>query len=161
MVFNSMPSATPAKTSPAHLGGGKRGLCPIGDHTSLMLGDSGQNVDRETVGRRHVGGDKVNAVVLQAADERDGPSEPIELGDRQRRFVDATIAKGRFKGRAIWSTTALDLLVLSDDQTVTDEPENGFALRFQAQAALPLSLGRNPEVQDPTLAHCGVPLNGR
>ena len=52
-----------------------------------MLGDYRQDVNREAVGLREVDGVKLHPGFHQVRDERNVASEPIELGDDQRRTV--------------------------------------------------------------------------
>ena len=48
-----------------------------------MLGDGGEDLDRQLGGVRVVASDKVDATLLQRADEEDVAGEPVELGDDQ------------------------------------------------------------------------------
>jgi len=50
----------------ARFGGRHRHLCSSTDHLALMLGDGGEDVDRQLVRHRQVAGEEVDATFEQA-----------------------------------------------------------------------------------------------
>src|ERR1700674_5167710 len=74
---------------PLALGLGSREprLGPGADRFALVLGDGGQNMQREAVGLREVTAHEVNLAVHERGDEGDVAREPIELRNDQLGLV--------------------------------------------------------------------------
>jgi hypothetical protein len=118
-----------------------------------MLGDGGEDLNREAVGCRVVDGDEVHLLVMQLSDERYRAREPVELGDNEYRAVHPAVPKGGFKGRTIRPTTALNLFVFGDQFVTADEGPDGFALGVQAKAGLALAFRGHSIIGDITRTH--------
>jgi len=76
-----------AKLLAVGLGGRERGLGAGRDRIALVLGASGEDMNRKLRGRRVVAANKVDLAVHQHCNERQVAAEPIELGDDELRPV--------------------------------------------------------------------------
>ena len=113
-----------------------------------MLGDGGEDLDRQLGGVWGVASDKLDATLLQRADEEDVAREPVELGDDQGRVAQPA---GRECGgdlRPVVALAALDLLKLGDDHTLGDRDvaRDRLALGIETEPRDPLFVGRDPEI---------------
>src|SRR5690349_4452446 len=100
-----------------------------------MLGDSGQDVNRQPVGLWEVNGVKLHAGLHQVRNERDIAREPIELGDDQGRSVKPAELERFGELRPITALAALDLRDLSHQAPVAAVKVvlDGSSLCFQAK----------------------------
>jgi hypothetical protein len=62
-------------------------VMPAGDHFSLMLRHSCQNVNCKLIGVRIVYGHEFNTAVHQRSDKRQIATQPVELGNDESRFL--------------------------------------------------------------------------
>jgi len=101
-----------AEPGSPRLRGCERRLGAFGDHLALVLGDGGQDMQREPVGLRHVAAEQVDAAFQQAGDEGDVARQPVELGDEQRGVGLLGMVEGLLQFRPVGALAALDLDVL-------------------------------------------------
>ena len=133
-----------AEPDAARLGRLQRRLGALADHAALGLRHQRHDADHHLVRLRHVGGDELDAGLLQAEQEMRVAGEAVELGDDQRRAVDLAGVERALQRRAIVIVlAALDLDVLLDQLPVAavEEGLDRGALRLQPEAALALALG--------------------
>jgi hypothetical protein len=117
-----------------------------------MLGDSGEDVDRQPVRLREVGRHELNARLHQPRDESDVSGEPIQLCDQQGRAMRAAKSKGALELGPVTAAPALDLEDLGDDTAATSEVAlDRRALSFQAETRPPLSIRGDAKIGDPSL----------
>ena len=88
--------------------GGEGGLRPVGNQTRLILGDRGQNVNREPVCKRQISRDEINIAFQKPRDHRDAARQSVETGDDQLRVIDTAKPKRLFELRSILRPAAFD-----------------------------------------------------
>ena len=137
-----LPSLTPRALAAC-----KRRLGALGDHAALGLRHQRHDADHHLVGLRHVGGDELDAGLLQAEQEVRVAGEPVELGDDQRRAVDLAGVERLVQRRPVVVVlAALDLDVLLDQLPVAAVEEASTAARC-ASRPRPLSPWRLVETR--------------
>ena len=133
-----------AKLHPARLGLGQGGAGALGNHLALVLRHSGEDVQGQPVGARHVHGDEFNTAFHEIGDEGDVAGQPVELGDDQRGALPLTGGNGRVEFGPVGFPPTLDLGELGEDVTAPGRKVgNDAALGVEAKAAGSLAVGGN------------------
>jgi hypothetical protein len=137
-----------AQLRSASLGGRQGRLGPLRNGFPLVLGNGGEDVDRELVREGHVGGDELHARLHQLRGEGDVAGEPVELGDDQ---LGPELLAGGERGGELRPVAALAGLDL--DELVRERPfpavevvGDGLALRLQPEPGRALLVGRDPQI---------------
>jgi len=86
-------------------------LDPLRNQFGLVLGDGGQDVDREAIGLRKVSGDKFDAALHQLRSQSDVAGQPVKFRYGQCRAEDA--AKPHTSASLNWGRSALVPLSIS------------------------------------------------
>ena len=118
-----------------------------------MLGHGGENVNCQLVGERHVGGNELDAPFHEPRDKGYVAGEPVQFGYDKPRFEPLTGERSS-KLRPVAALAALHLheFVGELPLTAVAEIEHSLALRFKAEAALSLPVGRDAKVTNPFAA---------
>src|SRR5258707_271183 len=113
-----------------------------------MLGDSGKNVNGEAICLGEVNGDKLHPGFHKRRDEVNVASEAIQLGNDKSGAVQSAEPECFGDGGAIipFAALNLDYLLHQRPTSAIEVASNGFALRFESQAAHTLPCCRNSQV---------------
>ena len=82
-----------------------------------MLGDGGQDMQREPVGLRHVAAEQLDAAFQQPGDESDVARQPVEFGDEQRGAGLLGVVERLLQLGPVGALAALDLDVLRQQRS--------------------------------------------
>ena len=153
-----------AEPDAARLGRSERGFGARRDHARLLLGHGSEDVHRQPVHLRHVGGDELDAAFHQPGHEVDVAGQAVELGDHQHGAVGAGGGQRRGELGTVAPAPALHFDELGRNRATGagDVDFDGGALRVQAQAqaAAALLVGADAVVGDKAVHAHGARSGG-
>jgi hypothetical protein len=106
-----------AELDAARLGDGEGIFDPGRNHQALVLGDGGEDLDRQPRRMRVVAGDKIDPTLHQAGDEMDVARQPVELGNDQGRLASSASRQRAGDPRPVVPLATFDLGEVGDDIT--------------------------------------------
>ncbi len=122
------------------------------DAARLVFGDRREDLDRQPVGVRIIAAYEIDVGLVQQRGDGNGPREPVELRDDQRRLRSASVRQRAAQLRPVVERVALaglDLGVLGDQFAGdADVLQDGGALTLKPEAGFALAIGADAEISD-------------